>query len=281
MTRAMEEAQLADPVTRQQAGRLRRLLAEIPVPGICLVIAILLVWQFVTPVFNFTGVPVKYLGSPSGAWDAFVGMLRQGYDGTSLADDIGVSLVRVLLGFCIGAVAALIVGTLMGYYRFADRLLAPLLNFLRPIPALAFIPVIIIWLGIGEPPKIIVISFAAFIYAVISVSTGIRNVPRQYLRVANNYGLSPRDRFMHVVIPAALPQIVPGMRTAMALSWAVVVTAELIDSQNGLGHIIIDASNFFNIDVVYVGIAFIGLIGFLMDLTFRVAIARFLHWSGK
>jgi ABC-type nitrate/sulfonate/bicarbonate transport system permease component len=278
-----EEAQvdLRQAAPRRPAGVLYRLANGTPLPGIALAAVILLVWQFVTPVFNFTGVPVKYLGSPSGVWRAFLDVFQNGYDGTSFTQDILASLERVVVGFCIGATAALVLGTLMGYYQFIGRLLSPVLNFIRPIPALAFIPVVIIWFGIGETPKILVISFAAFIYAVLGVSSGIRSIPMQYMRIADNYGLNRRDRFFHVILPAALPHIVPGMRTAMALSWAVVVTAELIASQDGLGHIVIDASNFFNIDVVYVGIVFIGLIGFVMDLIFRLVIGRFLHWSGK
>lgn len=257
------------------------LARHLPFLSIGLVLALLAAWQWLLPAFNFTGIPLKYLGAPSQVWTAFKQVVAHGYSTTTLQGDIVASIIRVVLGFAIGASIAMVIGLLIGYYRFFDQLLSPLFNFLRPIPAIAFIPIVVIWLGIGELPMITVVAWVAFIFSVISVSSGVRNVPAVYLKVADNFGISRRDRFIHVALPAALPYIIPGLRTAMALSWAVVVTAELIAAQNGLGHLIIDASNFFQVNIVYVGVFFIGAIGYLMDLGFRLLNARFVHWAAK
>lgn len=246
-----------------------------------LVVAVLCVWQFIVARGLIPGVPTRYVGSPSGTWDALVTLARHGYQGSSLATEVSASVIRVLLGFAIGAGIAIPVGLLMGTYRPIGSLLRPIFSFLRPIPALAFIPVVIIWFGIGQTGRIVVISTTAFLYAVLGVVAGVQDVPRSYLRTAANFQLSKTRTLATVIFPAALPQIIIGLRTGMALAWAVVVAAELIAAQHGLGYMIENASTFFEVNVVYVGIALIGLIGVIIEFFFAMVSRRVLHWVGQ
>lgn len=249
-----------------------------PLWSAALVIVILLIWQFFIATYGLPGIPAKYLGSPFGIWIAFKQLLAHGYNGRSLWFNIGVSVLRVASGFLIGVALALPMGFLMGYSKIANNLVGPILNFLRPIPALAFVPVVIIWFGIGETGKIFVIAATAFLYTVLSVSAGVSTVPRDYLRAGANFNLSPLTTFRRIVLPASLPHIIVGLRTASAISWAVVVAAELIAAQHGLGYIIENASTFFQINTVYVGIIFIGIVGLAMDGFFQLLHKRYLHW---
>lgn len=263
--------------------RLWRRFIRTPLYPLTAVIVFLLFWQFVIAggLIHINGIPTKYLGSPAGIWQALVDLVNQGYGTSRLQDHILGSLVRVLSGFAIGATVAIPLGLLMGYYASIGNLVGPIFAFLRPIPALAFIPVAVIWFGIGESGKIAVIAATAFLYAVLSSYTAVQTVPQAYLKIARNYHVPVKRTLISVILPAAAPQIVTGLRTALALSWAVVVAAELIAAQKGLGFIISDASTFFRINVVYAGIIFIGLIGIAMDYFFVIFSRRILHWVGK
>lgn len=256
-------------------------LMNTPIYPALLVVAAFCFWQFVVARGLIPGVPTRYIGSPAGAWQAFLKLSHDGYQESSLWSEISASLVRVLLGFAIGAGAAIPIGLLMGMYDPIGKLIGPVLGFLRPIPALAFIPVVVIWFGIGQTGRITVIAITAFLYAVLGANAGVRDVPKSYWRTAANFQL-PRVRTLaSVVFPAALPQIITGLRTGMAISWAVVVAAELIAAQQGLGYMIQSASTFFQINTVYVGIALIGIIGVLMEFAFALLSRRVLHWMGK
>ena len=271
-----------DVMTRTPStGRFVRVITNSPLYPAALVIAVICFWQFVIAHGLIGSLPTRYIGSPSGIWSSFVSLARNGYQGTSLWVETYSSLIRVLLGFAIGAVIAIPLGILMGLYEPIGRLLAPIFNFLRPIPALAFIPVVIIWFGIGQTGRIVVIATTAFLYSVIGVVEGVRSVPQSYLRVAKNYQLSRRTTILHVVFPAALPQIIVGLRTGMALAWAVVVAAELIAAQHGLGYMIENASTFFRVNTVYVGITIIGIIGVAIEAIFALVNRRLLHWVGR
>ena len=251
------------------------------VPPLLLIVVVLLLWQFVMAKFGLFNIPTQYLGSPAGIGHAFGTLLHTGYNGRSLGFNIGISVFRVLVGFTIGACLALPLGLLMGSIKPVNRLFGPIFNFLRPIPALAFVPVVVIWFGIGETGKIFVIAATSFLYNILAASAAVSVIRADFLRAADNFHLSTFAKLRYVVLPAAMPQIVVGLRTAMALSWAVVVAAELVAAQHGLGYIIEYASTFFQINVVYVGIIFIGLIGAGMDLAFRLIDRYALHWVGK
>jgi ABC-type nitrate/sulfonate/bicarbonate transport system permease component len=173
------------------------------------------------------------------------------------------------------------IGLLVGHSRAASAILEPFFSLLRPMPAIAFIPLVILYFGIGEFSKIALIFFTSMLHMILHASAGVRAVPRELLRVADNFGLQKGDLFLHVILPAALPHIMTGIRTTTAISWALVVAAELVGAQAGLGYMVMDAATFFRIPDLYIGIILIGLIGFAIELAERRLENRLLHWRGR
>jgi ABC-type nitrate/sulfonate/bicarbonate transport system permease component len=157
----------------------------------------------------------------------------------------------------------------------------PFIDFLRPIPALAFVPLFVFFFGIGEFSKIGLIFIGAFVYMALQTSDGVRSIPEELFRVGEGLGFSTWQMFQHIIVRGALPSIVTGMRTALSLSWSLVVAAELIAAPSGLGYIIMDGTQFFRIHDVYCVVILLGVIGYGMD---RVIVAlgnRIIHWQGK
>jgi ABC-type nitrate/sulfonate/bicarbonate transport system permease component len=149
------------------------------------------------------------------------------------------------------------------------------------IPPIAYIPLVILWFGIGEFSKIVLIFLASFLYVALNTAAGVRAVPQDLIRVARTLGASNFRLFYAVILPEALPYVILGLKVALALSWAVVVAAELVAAQAGLGFLIMDAGTFFRIPDLYVGILLIGLIGLLLERGLTLFERRFVHWSGK
>jgi NitT/TauT family transport system permease protein len=258
----------------------RSLLSK-ALPPLSAVVLVLLVWQYLIPLGIIPGVRAEYLGTPSGIWAAAVELAQSGYGGHSLLAHVQASLFRTLAGFAIAAGVGVPMGILLGYNKRAGAFLLPIFGFLRPIPALAFIPIVVIWFGIGEFAKVFVIFMTAFLYVLLGSVSGVRSVPNDYFRLSQNYHLSSFSTLFRIVLPSALPEIFVSLRTAMALSWAVVVASELIAAQVGLGYLIESASQVYAINKVYVGVALIGLVGVTIDMVFLAIERRLLHWVGR
>lgn len=239
---------------------------------------VLLLWTVLTE----TGwIGPDYLPSPVSLAQAFLQLLDSGYKGVPLHEHIGASLYRTLAGFLLGSLLGIPLGLLTGYNRVAGAMVTPLMAFLRPIPPIAFIPIAVLYFGLGETGKIVLIFFTAFNYAQLNAHQGASSVPVSYLRAARSMGLSQRQIFLRIVVPAALPQIMTGLRVALALSWAVVVAAELVGAQRGLGFMIADAAQFFQIPIVFLGIGLIGVIGLGLNFLLGAWERRLVHWQGR
>ncbi len=275
---ATNGAARAAPSATRTAG-LRAAWKVLPPLFVC--VLALLVWQFLIPLGIVPGVKAAYLGTPSGIAASALELARQGYGGHSLLAHVAASVLRTVVGFTLAACLGVPLGIVLGYHSRAGAFFLPIFGFLRPIPALAFIPVVVIWFGIGEFAKVFVIFMTAFLYVLLGSVSGVRSVAADYLRLASNYRISTRATLFKVVLPAALPQIFVSLRTAMALSWAVVVASELIAAQVGLGFLIESASQVYAINTVYVGVALIGLIGVAIDMLFLAGERRLLHWVGR
>lgn len=250
-------------------------------PPFSVVILVLLVWQYLIPLGIVPGVRAQYLGTPSGIAKAAIELAQSGYGGYGLFEHVRASLFRTLAGFVIAASIGVPLGIVLGYNQRLGSFMLPIFGFLRPIPALAFIPIVVIWFGIGEFAKVFVIFMTAFLYVLLGSVSGVRSVPADYFRLSRNYHLSTWSTLFRVVLPSALPEIFVSLRTAMALSWAVVVASELIAAQVGLGYLIQSASQVYAINKVYVGVALIGLVGVSIDMVFLFVERRMLHWVGR
>lgn len=189
-----------------------------------------------------------------------------------------ISLQRVLLGFALSVALALPLAVLMSASRPARVLLDPLLEFVRQVPPLALIPLLILWLGIGEAQKLGIIVLASFFPVFLGFRGGIAGVDPKLIEVGRVAGLGRREILTRIVLPSALPELVVGLRISLGYSWRALVGAELIASSAGLGYMIIDAENLARTDIVLAGILVIGAIGLLSDLLLRLAIGRAFPW---
>ena len=198
---------------------------------------------------------------------ATVELVRDG----SLWEHIGASLFRVGTGFLLAVVMAVPLGLWMGWVRGAYFTLNPLFQMLRPISPIAWIPIAILWFGVGNVSPIFLIFISSVFPMIVQTIAGVHTIEQRYLRAAANFGVSRRTLFRHVVIPAVLPQVIVGMRIGLGVAWLVVVAAEMIALHSGLGYLIIDSRNAGNrYDLVIAGMIIIGLIGLLLDGLMRM-----------
>jgi len=199
----------------------------------------------------------------TGAWE----LLKDG----TLARHIGASLMRVGIGFGLAVCVAVPLGLWMGWVSAAYRTLNPLFQMLRPISPIAWIPIAILWFGVGDAAPIYLIFISSVFPMVVQTTVGVHTIEKRYLRAAENFGVSRHTLFMRVVIPAVLPQVVVGMRIGLGVAWLVVVAAEMIALHSGLGYMIMDSRNAGNrYDLVVAGMIIIGLIGLSLDGTMRL-----------
>ncbi|WP_210588817.1 ABC transporter permease [Streptomyces sp. GESEQ-35] len=201
-------------------------------------------------------------------------------DGT-LVEDALASLRRVFLGFALGTLLAVPVGFLMGWYPVARGLLEPYVQFFRTVPPLAIIPLAIVLMGIGETPKVFVIFLAAFLSSVVAAFQGVIGVDRTLINAARVLGARDRIIFLKVVIPAATPFLLVGMRIGLGAAWATVVAAELIAADKGLGYEMMHAQTYYDIPTIFVGLITIGVIGLLMDRLLLLAERRLTGWQER
>lgn len=194
---------------------------------------------------------------------------------------ITASLSRVLWGFGIAAVLGVVVGTALGRSRVLEHLVEPTLEMLRPIPPLAFLPMMVLWFGIGESSKVAFIAYAAFFPVFTTTVEGIKFVDPVLIRAASSLGATERQIFWHVVLPAATPNIITGLRLAFGLSFFVIVAAEFIAADSGLGFLINDARTFFLVANMLLGAAVIGIIGVAANVLLRKLEARLLRWRAE
>ncbi len=208
----------------------------------------------------------------TGTWE----LLENG----TLWDHIGASLMRVGLGFGLAVCVAVPLGLWMGWVRGAYDTLNPLFQILRPISPIAWIPIAILWFGVGDASPVYLIFISSVFPMIVQTTVGVHTIEKRYLRAAENFGVSRRTLFTRVVIPAVLPQIVVGMRIGLGVAWLVVVAAEMIALHSGLGYMIMDSRNAGNrYDLVIAGMIMIGLIGLSLDGVMRLLEGlRWVRW---
>jgi taurine transport system permease protein len=240
--------------------------------------AILATWYFVTA-FNLV-TPI-ILPSPGIVLRAFGDILTNGYSGGSFLSHLWASLSRLLIAYGLAVVLGVIIGLLRGRYRLVDAVFLVPAEVLRPIPPLGIIPLLILWFGIGELSKVVVIWVCAFLIIMLNTQAGVRSVQPDAIRAAQSLGANSLQVFRYVILPSALPQIMTGLRVSLGAGLTILVAAELLGGDRGLGFIILDASNFFRTKDVFVGIAMIGLLGLLSDRGLTWISRRFVHWDGQ
>ncbi|MBS1301135.1 ABC transporter permease subunit [Loktanella sp. SALINAS62] len=222
-----------------------------------------------------------YLPAPEEVAARTYDVAVNGFRGTSLLGHLGWSLFRVVTGFVCGAIVGIPLGYAMGLSNWFRGWFDPIVEFMRPVPPLALIPLVIIWAGIGEVGKVILLFLAALWIMAIGARSGVSGVAISKVHAAYSLGASKAQILRHVIIPNSLPEIFTAARVAMGVCWGTVVAAELVAAEKGAGMMIMVASKFQNTDIVLLGIILIGIIGFGIDMLMRWAERLLVPWKGK
>lgn len=222
-----------------------------------------------------------YLPSPEEVWTRTLKIMDEGFRNFSLGEHLGYSLFRVVVGFALGALVGIPLGYAMGLSNIFRGWFDPIVEFMRPVPPLALIPLVIIWAGIGESGKIILLFLASLWIMAIAARAGVSGVNISKVHAAYSLGASRWQIMRYVIMPNSLPEIFTGARVAMGVCWGTVVAAELVAAEQGAGMMIMTASKFQNTDIVIMGIILIGVIGFGIDVLMRMAERFLVPWKGK
>ena len=235
-------------------------------------LTIFLLWVFITAQGS---VPPTILPSPAAVATSFIDMFQRGYSGVALWTHVGASLWRVGVAFFTGAALGITIGLMRGRVSAIDAL------FIVPSELIRLIPLFILWFGIGELSKILLIFLSVFLIMMVNAQAGSRSCAVDALRAAQSMGAQRWQVFRYVVLPSALPQIMTGLRVSMGTALTILVAAELLGGDRGLGFVILDASSFFRTTYVFAGIVIIGLIGLISDRGIAFLARRIVHWEGK
>lgn len=235
---------------------------------------ILLAWSLLT---SFNIIPAYILPSPADVWNSFLSLL-----GTNvLIIDTIVTLSRVITGLIIAAVVAIPLGIIIGWSKKAENLSDLTIQILRPIPPLAWIPFAMLWFGLGFQSAVFIIFIGTFFPVLINTIDGVKRINKVFIESAYTLGASERQILSKVIMPASLPSIFTGLRIGIGIGLMCTVAAEMIAVNSGLGYFIMQSMNLINTGDVIVGMLIIGIIGFLMDYTFKKAERRYILWSGN
>jgi taurine transport system permease protein len=241
-------------------------------------VALVVIWWAVTA----TGmIEPLFLPPPSAVLQKGWLLVTSGYMDSTLWQHLGASLSRIGLGLGFAVLTAVPVGIAIGANRIARGVLDPLIEFYRPIPPLAYLPLIVIWCGIGELSKVLLIYLAIFAPIAIATATGVRTVDPAKLRAAQSLGATRAQLIRHVILPSALPDILTGVRIGLGVGWSTLVAAELIAATSGLGFMVQSAAQFLVTDVVVLGILVIALIAFAMEMGLRALQRKLVPWHGQ
>lgn len=241
-------------------------------------IAILSLWWLLAQ----TGwVPHLFLPTPAEVIRMAQSIWDDGYANASLWEHVSASLTRILSAAVIAVLLGIPVGLIMGLNRWAKGVLDTPIEFYWPLPPLAYLPLMIIWLGIGEASKITLLTLAMFAPIVLSAQAGVRALPQERVNAALSLGATRWQLFSEVVLPSALPEILTGIRIALGVGWGTLVAAELIAANRGIGFMIMSASHFLATDAVFVGIAVIAACAFSFTLVMRLLESWLVPWKGK
>jgi sulfonate transport system permease protein len=252
----------------ERTGTVRRVALGLLVP-----VALLAVWYAVTA---SGAVPAYQLPAPDAVWRAATDLLTRGELGVHLA----ISTQRVLVGFVLGAAVGLAVGAAVGLSRLSEQLLAPTLGAIRAVPSLAWVPLLILWLQIGEESKVTLIAIGAFFPVFTTVAAALRHIDPHLVEAGRCFGLHGWSLFRTIQLPAVVPSVVSGLRLALAQAWLFLVAAELIASSMGLGFILNDSQQTGRVDRILLAIVLLALLGSLTNALLGLAEKKLLkRWT--
>lgn len=238
----------------------------------------LLGWSLITATHT---VSRDLLPAPWDVWRALVQILREGYRETTLWGNAAATLLRLVAGFALAALLGVPLGLCMGRLRQVRAAIGWLVQFMRPLPPLSYMILLILWLGTGDASKVALLFLTAFPIIVSASATGASLVARQRIQAAQALGASRSQVLRHVVLPAAAPMVMTGLQIALAAAFSTVVAAELMAATNGLGWMLLSASTFLRNDIVVLALLILGGIGVTLAWALRVLDRRLVHWRGR
>jgi taurine transport system permease protein len=242
------------------------------------VVVLFVLWFAIT---NLGLIKPLFLPSPQAVWQQFYEYLTGAANDKPLWQHFAASMGRVFLAFLLACLTAVPVGIAMGMSRVARGIFDPPIEFYRPLPPLAYLPLIIIWFGIDEMPKVLLIYLACFAPLALAARSGMKSAAQEQINAAYSMGASYGQVIRHVILPSALPEILVGMRIAVGFGWTTLVAAEMVAANVGLGQMVLNASNFLRTDIVVMGIIVIGIVAYLFDLLMRWVERKLVPWKGR
>src|SRR6516165_9614352 len=246
--------------------------------SVATMIAIFALWWLAS---HFRWVPPLFLPTPETVFTRLYESALGELTDAPLAEHFGWSIFRVFSAFVAACVTAIPIGIAMGVSRIARGIFDPPIEFYRPLPPLAYLPLIVIWFGIEETAKIVLIYLACFAPLAMAARAGVRSVSQEQIHAAYSMGASKWQVIWHVIVPAAMPEILTAMRIAIGFGWTTLVAAEMVAATRGLGQMVLNASNFLRTDIVIMGIIVIGGVAYLFDLLMRYFERLVVPWKGK
>jgi taurine transport system permease protein len=242
------------------------------------VIVLFALWFIIT---KLELVKPLFLPSPQAVFVQFYDYVTGNVNDRPLWDHFAASLFRVFTAFLLACVTAVPIGIAMGMSRVVRGIFDPPIEFYRPLPPLAYLPLVIIWFGIGEMPKVLLIYLSCFAPLALAARSGMKSATQEQINAAYSMGASYWQAIRHVILPAAMPEILVGMRIAIGFGWTTLVAAEMVAANVGLGQMVLNASNFLRTDIVVMGIIVIGVVAYLFDLLMRWIEKKVVPWKGK
>ncbi|AMM24940.1 ABC transporter permease subunit [Variovorax sp. PAMC 28711] len=242
------------------------------------VLVLIAVWFGVT---NLGWVKPIFLPTPQAVFQQFYEYLTGQANDKPLWQHFLASMLRVFSAFALACVTAIPIGIAMGMSRVMRGIFDPPLEFYRPLPPLAYLPLIIIWFGIDEVPKVLLIFLSCFAPLALAARSGMRSASQEQINAAYSMGASYLQVIRHVILPSAMPDILIGMRIAIGFGWTTLVAAEMVAANVGLGQMVLNASNFLRTDIVIMGIIVIGVVAYLFDLLMRSVERKVVPWKGR
>jgi taurine transport system permease protein len=242
------------------------------------VLAVFGLWWLVT---SQGWVGPLFLPTPGSVWDAFVTASTEGYRGFLLWEHIAISLQRVAVAFFAALAIAIPLGMVVASSRVLETIVDPFVNFYRPLPPLAYYTLLVIWFGIGEMSKVLLLLLAAFPPLFIAVVSGVRGVRRERIDAARSLGASRVKTLRYVIFPSILPDVFTGIRVAVGFTYTTLVAAEMVAARTGIGWLVLDASRFLQTSYVFMGIIVMGVTGILLDAIVKAAQRRAVPWLGR
>ena len=258
---------------KERKKRAKRTSANWSAITLSLVIPILLlaVWSIVT-VTEF--IPSYQLPSPIAVVETIVGLAQDG----TLWSHLGITFSRVIIGSLIGTIIAVLLGSVVGFYSKAERLFDPIIQAFKSIPSLAWVPLFILWMGIGEPSKISLIAVGVFFPVYLNMVSGILNVDRKLIEVGKVYGLSHFELVRRIILPATFPSFFTGLRSGLGLGWMFVVAAELMGASQGLGYLLVIGQSSSSPDLIIASIFLFAIVGKCTDWLVKLVENKVLSW---